>query len=287
MSSKIRIIKELLYRFCHEVVNSQEYARLCIKIVNQLEQHPECPLSRGKDRIWAAGIAHAAGTINLLFTQSSHPHVRIAELNRFFETNPITIKNKSISLRNLLRISHHNPEYQIKTNYFVDPLDQIKELIINKFNITEADVDTIIKQARHPNSPIIPKTDYSALTIIPKQKFWDWVATQTNIEDISPNMKLDYNVYLVPDIELESSLGKELHQEFKDIWKIELTRYINSNMEFPKVDFMIFLEWFEVRSSSHVMDLTGELLDDFNDESCFNHDFNPNDINFPPDFNLN
>jgi len=287
MSSKIGIIKELLNSFCHEVVNSQEYARLCIKIVNQLEQHPEHPLNRGKEKIWAASIAHAVGTINLLFIQSSQPHLTVAKLNWFFDTNPITTGNKSITIRNLLSISPSNPEYQFKTNNFVDPLDEIKELIIEKFGVTRADVEAIIKQAGHPDSPIIPKTDYSALTIIPKQKFWDWVATQTNIEDISPNMRQDYNVYLVPDIELESSLEKELQQEFEEIWKIELTRYINSNMEFPKVNLSEFLEWFEVRSSSHVMDLTGELLDDFNDDSCLDDDLNPNDVNYPPDFNLN
>jgi len=287
MSSKIEIIKELLNNFCHEVLNSQEYASICLKIVNQLEQHPDHPLYRGKEKIWAASIAHTVGSINLLFIQSSQPHVSVAELNRFFDTNPATTGVKSITLRDLLHISPYNPEYQIKTEKYDNPIEKIKEIIVKKFGVSEADVDAILRQAGHPDSPIIPKTNFSALTIIPKQKFWDWVATQTNIDNIPLEMKKDHNVYLVPDIEMESSIEGELHEKFEEIWKIELTRYINLETEFPKANFKVFFEWFEVRSSSHVMDLTGELLDDFDDEDFFDENLGPKDKNKPPGFTLN
>jgi len=255
--------------------------------VNQLVQHPENPLHRGKEKIWAASIAHAVGSINLLFQQESQPHVSIAELNQYFGTNQTTTGSKSITLRDLLHISPYNTDYQINPTDSDNPLEKIKEIIIKKFGISEADVEAILRQAGHPDSPIIPKTNYSAISIIPKQKFWDWVATQTNLEDLPPEMKKDHNIYLIPEIDLDASLENELHEVFEEIWKIELTRYINLETEYPEANFLEFFQWFEVRSSSHVMDLTGELLDDFNEEDFFDEDLGPKDKNKPPGFTLN
>ena len=287
MSSKIEIIKELLYNFCKEVLKSQEYAEICLKILNQLEEHPDNPMNRGKENIWAASIAHAVGSINFLFYPTSVPNISHKEFNQHFNTNQQTVKNKSLQIQDLLHLSTYNPQYLIKKEQHENPIDKIKEVIIKKFGVSEAEVEEILKHAGHPDCPIIPKTDYSAITIIPKQKFWDWVATQTNIDNLSPDIKTDYNVYLIPDIELESSLDEELHENFQEIFKIELTRYIHIDSNFPEVNFMEFLQWFEVKSSSHVMDLTGELLDDFDDEDFFDDDLGPKDKNTPPGFTLN
>lgn len=287
MSSKIEIIKDLINNFCNEVLNSQEYYQISLKILNQLDKHPDKPLLRGKENIWAASIVHAVGSINFLFYSTSDPNISNTEFNHHFDTNPKTVKNKSLKIQDLLHLSTYNPQFQIKASQHDNPLDKIKEVIIKKFGVSEADVEEIIRQAGHPDCPIIPKSDYSAITIIPKQKFWDWVATQTNIDDLSPSLKTDYNIYLVPDIELESSLEKELHENFEEIFKIELARYINIDSKFPEINFMEFLQWFDVKSSSHVMDLTGELLDDFDDEDFFDEDLGPKDKNKPPDFSQN
>ena len=287
MSSKIEIIRELINNFCNEVLKSQEYAEICLKILSQLEEHPDKPLIRGKENIWAASIVHAVGSINFLFYSTSEPNISLTEFNQQFDTNPKTIQNKSILIQDLLQLSTYNTKYLIKKGQHENPIDKIKEVIIKKFGVSEAEVEEILKQAGHPDCPIIPKSDYSAITIIPKQKFWGWVATQTNIDNLSPDMKTDFNVYLVPDIELESSLEDELHENFQEIFKIELTRYINIDSKFPEITYSEFLEWFEVKSSSHVMDLTGELLDDFDDEDFFDEDLGPKDKNKPPDFSAN
>jgi len=86
---------------------------------------------------------------------------------------------------------------------------------------------------------------------------------------------------------LESDLEEEIHENFQEIFKIELTRYININSKFPEINFLEFLQWFDVKYSSHVMDLTGELLDDFDDEDFFDDDLGPKDKNQPPDFSQN
>ncbi|MGZ2368884.1 DUF6398 domain-containing protein [Ancylomarina sp. YFZ004] len=287
MSSKIEIIKELLNNFCNEVLKSHEYAQICLKVLNQLEQHPNKPLTKGKENIWAASIVHTVGSINFLFYSSSKPNINYTEFNRHFETNPKTIEIKSLQIQDLLLLSSYSEEYLIKSGLSENPIDKIKEVIIKKFGVSEAEIEEILKQAGHPDCPIIPKSDYSAITIIPKQKFWDWVATQTNIDNLSPNIKTDFNIYLVPDIELESNLEIELHENFQEIFKIELTRYINIDSEFPEINFMEFLQWFDIQSSSHVMDLTGELLNEFDDEDFFDDDLGPKDKNKPPGFTLN
>jgi len=287
MSSKIEIIRELLNNFCHEVLNSDEYAQICFKILDKLEAHPKKPLTTDNESLWAASIVHAAGSINFLFNSTSDPTISLTEFFLFFDTSHSSIKNKSIQIQSLLNLTPYNSLYQIKKGIDENPIDKIKDVIIKKFGVSEAEVEEILKQAGHPDCPIIPKTDYSAVTIIPKQKFWDWVATQTDLDNISPKMKEDYNVYLIPDIELESSLDHELRENFQEIFKIELTRYINIDSDFPEVSFMEFLQWFEVRSSSHVMDLTGELLDEFDDEDFFDDELGPKDKNKPPGFNLN
>tara|TARA_R110001583_G_scaffold75621_1_gene208000 strand:+ start:3621 stop:4484 length:864 start_codon:yes stop_codon:yes gene_type:complete len=287
MPSKIEIIRKLINNFCNEVLNSQEYAQICLKILNQLDAYPEKPLANDQENIWAASIAHTVGSINFLFHSTSEPNISLTEFNQFFNTDSKTIESKSLKIQDLLEISSYNPQYQIKSIQHKNPIDRIKDVIIKKFGVSETDVEEILKQAGHPDCPIIPKSDYSAITIIPKQKFWDWVATQTDLDNISPNMKKDFNVYLVPDIELESDLEQELHEKFQEIFKIELTRYINSDTKFPEINFIEFLQWFEIKSSSHVMDLTGELLDDFDDEDFFDDDLGPKDINLPPDFSQN
>jgi hypothetical protein len=287
MSSKIRIIRELLSKFCLEILNSEAYDEICYKILDKLEQHPDQPLNRGKEDIWAASIAHAVGSINLLFSSSSHPHISVDELNSFFGTRSTTTSKKSLDLRDLLRISPYNPDFQINKSQDELPMDQMKEMIAQQFDISEEDVDTLLSNINRSNSPIIPKSNYSAITIVPKQKFWDWAGTQINLEEMDPAMKTDCNVYLVPDIELESALEVELHTHFKEIFKIELARYINNDSDFPEINFIEFLQWFEIKSSSHVMDLTGELLNDFDDEDFFDEDFGSKDKNLPPDFSQN
>ncbi len=281
MSPKIRIIKELLNEFCHEILNSEAYAEICSKILTELEQHPHQPLNRGKEDIWAASIAHAVGSINLLFSTSSYPHISVDELNSFFNTKSTTTSKKSLDLRDLLRISSYNEKYQIDSSKQDLPIDQMKEMLSQKFGISEEEIDTILNNVHRPDSPIIPKTEYSSITIVPKQKFWDWVGTQINLEEMDSSMKTDCNVYLIPDIELDSSLEMELHVHFEEIFKIEFTRYINADSEYPKLNFMEFLQWFDIRSSTHVMDLTGELLDDMDNE-----DFS-DDKSIPPDYTLN
>ncbi len=287
MSPKIRIIKELLNEFCHEILNSEAYAEICYKILDELEQHTDQPLNRGKEDIWAASIAHAVGSINLLFSASSYPHISVNELNAFFDTRSTTTNKKSLDLRDLLRISPYNPNYQVSEDQHELPLDQMKELIARQFDISEEDVDAILNNVNRSDSPIIPKSDYSSITIVPKQKFWNWVGTQINLEEMEPSMKKDCNVYLIPDIELESSLEVELHVHFKEIFRIELARYINADSDYPEINFIEFLQWFEIKSSSHVMDLTGELLSDFDDEDLFDEDLDSKDLNIPPDFSQN
>ncbi len=290
MSPKIRIIRELLSNFCHEILNSESYTKICHKILTELEQHPNQPLKKGKENIWAASIAHAVGSINLLFTATSYPHISVTELNAFFDTRSTTTNKKSLDLRDLLRISPYNDNYQVDKDEQNLPMDQMKEIISKQFGLSEEDVDTLLNNINHSNHPIIPKTDYSAITIVPKQKFWDWVATQINLEEMNSSIKTNYNVYLVPDIVLESSLETELHDNFKQIFKIELARYIKNDSDFPEINFIEFLQWFEVNSSSHVMDLTGDLLNNFDDDDFLDDDhhiFNQKKMNTPPDFSKN
>lgn len=285
MLSKIQTIKNLLDNFCAEILNSKAYAKICNKILNELGQHTSQPLSKGKINIWAASIAHAAGSINLLFSASSNPHISVDELNAYFETRPTTTNKKSLDLRDLLHISPYNDEYKlIKDNNM--STHELKEIITQQFGISEEDASTLLDNINSTNIPFIPKTDYSAITIIPKQKFWDWAATQIDINDISLDTKTDFNVYLVSDIVLETSFEEELHENFQEIFRIELSKYINEDSQFPKVNYLEFLQWFEITSSSHVMDLTGELLDDFDNDDFFDDDLD-NDLNTPPDFSQN
>lgn len=286
MSSKIEIIKELLNDFCNEILNCPAYAKICHQVLRELDQHPSHPLDKGKENIWAAGIAHAVGSVNFLFQTSSSPHISVSDLNYFFGTQASTTDKKSLNLRDLLHISPYNSSYQINQTDSNDPLEQIKEAIVKKFGVSEEDVEAILSSVNRPDCPVIPKTDYSAIKIIPKQKFWDWVKTQVDLEQIDPKMQQDHNTYLIYDIELKSSLEEELQLKYKEIWKIEATRYINSDAEFPTGSFLEFLQWFEVRLSSHVMDLTGELLDDFNEDD-FDDELGSNDNNYPLDFSLN
>jgi hypothetical protein len=139
MLTKIRIIKELLGEFCYEILNSEAYTKICYKILDELEQHPDQPLNRGKVDIWAASITHAVGSINLLFSSSSHSHISVDELNSFFDTRSTTTSKKSLDLRDLLHISPYNDNYQVNEEQHDLPIDQMKGLIA-QLDISEEDV---------------------------------------------------------------------------------------------------------------------------------------------------
>lgn len=69
------------------------------------------PLERGKAASWAAGVVHAAGTINFLQDPASEPHMKLRDIAQHFGVSPATMENKSREIRDGLKTFPMDPRF--------------------------------------------------------------------------------------------------------------------------------------------------------------------------------
>lgn len=98
--------------FCEKHLNN-EYRRLLRKLVAALCRKKPSPLLQGNTQTWAAGMIHALGTANFLFDGTQRPYVPSHLISEYFNLGQSTMSNKSKQIRNLMKISHWNPNWML------------------------------------------------------------------------------------------------------------------------------------------------------------------------------
>ena len=106
-------IRSLIKNFAEEKLN-EEYAHVADLMLCRLARKAHGPLGEGDCEEWAAAIIHVSGKINSLFDKSSQPYVTVEEINRFFNTNPLTILARTRQVVAHLNITDWNEEFSIR-----------------------------------------------------------------------------------------------------------------------------------------------------------------------------
>lgn len=84
----------------------------------------------------------------------------------------------------------------------------------------------------------------SAIVIIPKEPFFDWLLIHDAEMVIDAEMKTG-NIYLLPDYETTQEMEKWLRKNFDELFEEELHGwYTDEAMWPPKRNFKMFVEWF-------------------------------------------
>ena len=102
-----------------------------------------------------------------------------------------------------------------------------------------------------------------AITIVPKDPFYDWVDS-TDPQHPFPREMKSFNTYLIEDDFVEEE--KMIKKYFKQIFENELLGMWTDPNDWPKVrSFKVFKEWFDYYVSGLVMDLRrrGITYDDY------------------------
>jgi hypothetical protein len=93
-------ILDLIKGFTDEKLND-EYFELSKNLLMKLGRKRDVPFVRGRLDIWAGGIIHAIGSINLLFDNSFKPYVSANEISDYFNSSTSTLSNKSKKYKKL------------------------------------------------------------------------------------------------------------------------------------------------------------------------------------------
>ena len=100
----------------------------------------------------------------------------------------------------------------------------------------------------------------AALTVIPKQPYVDWA---NSVDEEEPKLSLnspylEYTVYLIGNVANDQDVAAELKKHYAEIFQEELVAWMQEEKTWPeKRDYETFREWFDVKVSSMVIDLSG------------------------------
>lgn len=108
---------------------------------------------------------------------------------------------------------------------------------------------------------IYPTINRSLLLVQPKQPFYNWSNALTpDLEAVQPSDVTDYNTYLLEDELFLNDIKKELAPYWRHIFENELYGQWTDESAYPKLTWKLFTEWFDLKKSSIISDLTTEPL---------------------------
>jgi hypothetical protein len=117
----LRLIVSMTDDFCRTHLN-EEYAALCRTLAERLARKRPSPLLTGKPNAWACGIVRTIGMHNFLGDKSQKPHMKIREISRIFGVGESTAATRSATIRNLLKLSPLDFEWQLPSRAESNPL---------------------------------------------------------------------------------------------------------------------------------------------------------------------
>ena len=106
--------------FCRERLD-EEYAQMMRFAAAALARKRPSPLASGTPATWAAGIAHAVGSINFLFDPAQRPHLTAGNLYAAFRVAQGTGQGRSKKVRDLLGMSQFDPRWALPSRLHDHP----------------------------------------------------------------------------------------------------------------------------------------------------------------------
>ena len=120
----LSLIVGMIDEFCRDHLN-EEYAVLCRKVADKLARKRPSPLLSGKPNTWASGIVRTIGMVNFLSDRSQKPHMKLADIDKWFGVGESTSVAKSKLIRNLLKIHQLDFEWMLPSLVAKNPLTWI------------------------------------------------------------------------------------------------------------------------------------------------------------------
>jgi len=114
-------VLKLVDDFCQAHLN-QEYAVLCGEVVGILARKRPSPMVNGTPAAWACGIVRAVGYVNGLDDKSQQPHIKFAEIDKYFGVSTGTGQGRSKAIRELLKISPLDPDWTLPSRIHSNPM---------------------------------------------------------------------------------------------------------------------------------------------------------------------
>ena len=103
----------------------------------------------------------------------------------------------------------------------------------------------------------------SAVVVIPKQPFLDWLhrVDPTSVEIALTDLERDPSIYLLPECDLEAELEERLREACEEIFDGQLNGWYRVKERWPEDrSFDVFQRWFDYRLHSVLIDLARQRL---------------------------
>jgi hypothetical protein len=146
MQSYYQAITALTDAFCDQHLDD-EYQKMAHFVAAALCRKKSCPLTSGKNHIWAGAIIHAIGTINFLFDKSEKPYVSTADLATAFNSSQSTIGNRAKQIRELLKMRHMDHHWMLQSS--IEQSSMAWMVTFNGFIVDARSLPVEIQQAAY------------------------------------------------------------------------------------------------------------------------------------------
>jgi hypothetical protein len=112
IQDKYNEIAGLIIKFSDEKL-SDDYKKLCLRLLEKLCRKRPSPLLGGRAHTWAAGIVYAIGANNFIFDKTQEINLTANELASGFGVSASTASNKAAELRKMFKIDYFNSEWML------------------------------------------------------------------------------------------------------------------------------------------------------------------------------
>jgi hypothetical protein len=111
-----------------------------------------------------------------------------------------------------------------------------------------------------------PLVERCAIVVKPKQPYLDWIIKQDPSFKISlEEIQRDCRLYLFPGFEeedvIETAIEKYLKVNYEDIFLSELSAWYTDEKMFPKINYPLFSDWFEISINTMIFDTVDGPID--------------------------
>lgn len=103
----------------------------------------------------------------------------------------------------------------------------------------------------------------SVIILVPLEPFWNWLngLPDSDLSDLTlEELQEDGNSYLIPACDNADEVWDEIEGRVEEIFAAELADWCEDESQWPDLHPDIFAQWFDVRLSSIVSDLSEEPL---------------------------
>ena len=97
-------------------------------------------------------------------------------------------------------------------------------------------------------------TNRAAVIVKAKKPFLDWINYTDGPKFTLETVNREGHVYLIPEHDTPKALEEILKELYEEIFVLELNSFCTDQGEWPKLNYKMFREWFDIEVHSMVFD---------------------------------